>query len=250
MLDMHRNVWLIDFEYTERGPLLKDIAKLETDVLFELTNNVSDGEELIEGLSIIEAIAQVSDLAQKPQLHVELKFPKWIRAWNTVLKLRSILPRVVQYDRNVAQMSIVWLRYSLFVMSLDAFSRNQKILAAAAACLHAQVIETKFEKWSAKIMVEWLPRNLFVAEEMYDEETVGRLSATLLPGRKDRGRNMTQDLQWLKDCGVDVMFCFCTDEELESMTVSDLQLESDLMQITLVRIPIPHMGYVKCVAVQ
>ena len=64
------------------------------------------------------------------------------------------------------------------------------------------------------LRVDWIPSK-------YSPR--GRLGITILPGRKDRNRDLLTDLQELKRKGVTRLVSIVTDEELSYFGVSDLQ---------------------------
>ena len=63
LVDWRDNVWLIDFFHTARGHVLKDLAKVENDLLYLFTP-VADEAALEEGLAISRALARVEDLRE------------------------------------------------------------------------------------------------------------------------------------------------------------------------------------------
>lgn len=85
----------------------QDISKVESDIILEFTS-IDNDEELLEGAVIVETLSKVVELGTVPVLTVQLKSEKWKRAWNTILKLRQITSKIVQFNRNVVQMSAAW----------------------------------------------------------------------------------------------------------------------------------------------
>jgi Ser/Thr protein kinase RdoA (MazF antagonist) len=58
LIDPNNNVWLIDFFYTERTHVLKDIAKMENEILFLFTSITND-DELDQGIRILKALLSI-----------------------------------------------------------------------------------------------------------------------------------------------------------------------------------------------
>lgn len=136
------------------------------------------------------------------------------RAWNSIRVLREITAKLVKHDRSPYQMNVVLLRYALHNLCFDNITPYQLKLSLAAACGHADLIKKKFEKEEAQLFVYWLNNN--------DLKTKGKLGITLIPGRKDRGRNLDNDLQTLKSYGVSRLVCLSQNTELEELGVSNL----------------------------
>ena len=62
ILDANRNVWLIDFSHTDRGHILKDLAKLENDLL-HIWTPLQNAEDLAAATRVTDALLAVRDLA-------------------------------------------------------------------------------------------------------------------------------------------------------------------------------------------
>jgi protein-tyrosine phosphatase len=65
---------------------------------------------------------------------------------------------------------------------------------------------------------------------------------TICPGRRDRGRDLGQDLRTLRDAGVGHLVCLLSDEELESVGVIGLRGAAEGHGIELWQLPIRDQG--------
>jgi hypothetical protein len=203
------NVWLIDFEFCERTHILKDILKIEADLLFEYTK-IENDQQFEEGLLILKELAQVEDLSKPvPKTLKGLSSPHFIRLWTTIAHLRMLLVEIVHESASPFQADLVLLRYSLFALALEHFQENSKRLALAASCMWAQKIQHRFEK-NLQYRVDWVHDNIGIAQ---------------LPGRKDKGGDMIRDLDVLKQQGIKSIVCLCTPMELEKLG-GDLRVEA------------------------
>ncbi|MCG6162326.1 isochorismatase, partial [Leptospira bandrabouensis] len=61
ILDAQNNVWLIDFFHTHKGHILKDLIKLENDILFIFTK-IETAEEWKEAIRLSEELLKIPDL--------------------------------------------------------------------------------------------------------------------------------------------------------------------------------------------
>ena len=230
LVDGRDNVWLIDFFHTARGHVLKDVAKLENDLLYIFTPVASE-EELEEGLAITRALRRVDDLAAPlPDTLEGIRSPAFVRAWQTLRTLRAVAGGLVRSDRKPRQLSVALLRYAAHTLSFDESSPLQKRWALAAACGHADdvIAETRLDR---RLRVDWLaPESLAMP---------GRLGMTLCPGRKDRGRDLERDLDDLAAAGAKHLLCLLGDDELEWAGIPGLREAARRRGLGFAQHPIP-----------
>ena len=243
ILDSNENVWLIDFEYTERTHILKDVVKFETDVLFEYTV-LENEKELEEALLITKELVSVKDLAEPlPPTLPGLKSEKLKRAWETVAELRSITKRLVRGDRNPVQLDIVLLRYTLHMATLNSLTLYQRAWALATACALAQKIERKAFR-NDKYHIDWINLKMLdqqVAEKREINNTqnsengatpkkkkYGRLGISIIPGRPSHGGVMVNDLKVLQKNNVKKLVVLSTQDELEHLSGNLLREATNL----------------------
>lgn len=212
ILDSQENVWLIDFFHAHRGHVLRDLIKLENDLLYIFTP-VRE-ETLPQALALTDLLLGVEDLGRPlPGLKgAGVSDPKLTRAYKTVGILRSFYPGLVHADRSPLQLLIGQLRYAAHTLGFDESSPLQKrwALYAASACA-ARIAERL--RSSGPLRVDWLDERL---------SAPGRLGITLLPGRKDYRRSLRSDLAALKAAGVTHAACLLPASELAQFGVERL----------------------------
>ncbi|MCA9682743.1 MAG: isochorismatase family protein [Myxococcales bacterium] len=213
ILDAHGNVWLIDFSHTHRAHVLMDLVKLENDLLF-LWTPVADEDELRRGFALIDALLEVRDLAAPLDRAPEAvaASPAMARAWTTLAKLRSFYPPLIHSDRDPFQLWVALLRYAGHTLSFDEAGPLQKLWALYAACrLSARISESLIA--STRLRVDFVEPAWAGA---------GRVGLTLLPGRRDYGRDLGDDLATLRADGIGRVLCMVPRDELERYGVGDL----------------------------
>jgi protein-tyrosine phosphatase len=213
IIDARDNVWLIDFFHTHRGHILKDLIKLENDVLYIFTP-VNNAEDLAAACRLTDLLLKVEDL-RRPLLPVDetdLNHPAMRRAYETVRTLRAFYPELIQENRNPLQLLIGQLRYAVHTLSFDESNDWQKQWALYTAGWCADEIVKRLHQ-SGPLRIDWLDRR-FTGQ--------GQLGLTLLPGRKDYGRTLTDDLAVLRAEGVSDVVCLITEDEFNRYGVEEL----------------------------
>jgi len=216
IVDAHENVWLIDFFHTHRGHILKDLIKLENDLLFIFTP-VNNADELEEACRLTDLLMSVEDLgrplpeatsianAKRPILH----------AYDTLRILRAFYPPLIHEDRNPLQVFIGLMRYAMHTLSFEESNDWQKKWALYTGAQCAAQIADRITR-AEPLRVDWLDPQLTGA---------GRLGLTLLPGRQDYRRSLDSDLAALKQQGVTHIICLITDDEFSEYGVDGLLLD-------------------------
>ncbi|MFN8456827.1 MAG: isochorismatase [Anaerolineae bacterium] len=213
IIDAHENVWLIDFFHTHRGHVLKDLIKLENDLLYIFTP-LNSADDLAQACLLTNRLLQVADLG-RPLPEVDstgLTHPELRRAYQTVSLLRAFYPDLVQEDRNPLQLLIGQMRYAVHTLSFDESNEWQKLWALYTASWCGFSLSQRF-KQQGPLRIDWLDPQ---------HTAPGRLGLTLLPGRKDYGRSLTEDVATLKTQGVNHVVCLITDEEFVTYGVEEL----------------------------
>jgi protein-tyrosine phosphatase len=126
--------------------------------------------------------------------------------------VRRIVGRLCHEDRHPVQLQVALLRYAVHTLSFPEASALQKQWALAAACSLADQIMRTVENERA-LRVDWLPS---------EPVSPGSLGITICPGRRDRGRDLAEDLAVLRSQGTARLLCLSTDDELEWAGVRDL----------------------------
>lgn len=231
VVDRQRNVWLIDFFHTRRAHVLMDLIKLENDLLYIMTP-ISDLATLNEATAFTDALLEVSDLGSKLPEAAPVSGLAFERAWRTLRLLRSFYPQLVRSDRSPLQLLVGQLRYAVHTLSFDEASRLQKAWALYAACSIAGKIDDYYTK-REQLRVDWLP----------DEYTKpGRIGLTILPGRRDRLRDLSRDLDALEHAATTHVLCLLSEDELRAYGVPEALAAYQQRQFTIKQLPIVDQG--------
>lgn len=232
LVDAHHNVWVIDFFHAGPGHVLKDLAKLENDLLYLLTP-IEDASQLLEALAITRALRSIADLqAELPDRPDDVRSPQFVRAWDVLRVLRRIGGQLCHEDRHPLQLQVALLRYAVHTLSFPEPSPLQKQSALAAACSLADQI-THTVQAELTLRVDWIESALIGA---------GRLGITPCPGRQDQGRDLGTDLTQLRSQGATRLLCLLTDSELHWAGVPDLGPSAQAAGLTYHRLPVPDQG--------
>lgn len=211
ILDGRNNVWLIDFSHTRRGHVLMDLVKLENDLLYIWTP-VEDDEDLRQACAFTRALLEVQDLAAPLPGPPRGLRPQFLRAWDIVRHLRSFYPRLVESGRDPFQLQVAQMRYSVHNLCFEESSPRQLKWALYASGWLSRHIADSLAR-SVRLRLDWL-------DEKWTEP--GRLALTILPGRRDWGRSLTDDIATLKAEGVSRVLCLTPLDELHRYGVDEL----------------------------
>ncbi|HEY9841112.1 MAG TPA: dual specificity protein phosphatase family protein, partial [Candidatus Obscuribacterales bacterium] len=214
LVDEHDNVWMIDFYHTHRGHVLRDLIKLENDLLYLMTPLDSD-EALAEALALSRYLVDIEDLRAPlpPPERMGIEDPALLRSYSLLRILRGFYPELIHSDRNPLQLLIGQLRYATHTLTFPEASERQKIWALTTASLCAREIERSMLEQQGELWIAWLSRL---------RTSPGRLGMTILPGRRDRQRSLDRDIETLKNQGVTHVVCLATAQELEDYGVPRL----------------------------
>jgi len=213
IVDAQKNVWLIDFFHAHRGHVLKDLIKLENDLLYIWTKLETD-EEFEDALSLTDKLLLVEDLAAGLPVggESEFKTEKIRRAYAAVQILRSYYAALINTDRDPMQLLIGQIRYAVHTLSFDEASILQKKWALFTASTAAAQYRRKLLS-TMGLRVDWLT----------DIAPNGsRVGLTWLPGRRDVGRVLSEDLDALRTGDVDSIVCLLARDEFVRYGVEGL----------------------------
>lgn len=224
--DGQGNVWLIDFAHAHRGHVIRDLVKLENDLLYLFTP-LSDEGELAQAVALTQALRAVRDLAAPlPDPPAAVRAPALRRAWAVLQRLRARVAERVREDRDPAQLSVALLRYAAHTMSFDEASPLQRRWALYAAGGHTQDVLAAAAR-NRRLRVDWLP-------------DLG-LGLTLCPGRRDRERDLDQDLSTITE-QAQALLCLLTEAELHWAGVPDLLPRARARGLAVYHLPIRDQG--------
>lgn len=229
IIDSHENVWLIDFFHTHRGHILKDLAKLENDLLY-IFAKIDTEEELLDGIKLIDFLVRIKDLSSSlPETKkLDFKSLEIQRAYSTLKQLRSFYRDLIKEDRNSIQLFIALLRYSVHTLSFDEPNKFQKLLALYASGVYSYEIKSRLKE-RGKIRIDYFSEKIIKK---------GKLGLTILPGRKDLGHILTNDIETIKNLGVTHIVTLVKDNEFSYYGVEELMNHYHEAGFKVKRLPI------------
>jgi protein-tyrosine phosphatase len=193
--------------------VLRDLIKLENDVLYIYTKLAGESE-LLDALALTDHLLSLEDLGAIPATPTAAAHwaPQVVRALASVQQLRSYYAALIKADRDMSQLLIAQIRYAVHSLGFEECSPLQKrwalyTAASAAAALTQQRTRTQ------SLRVDWLP---------IEHTERGRLGLTWLPGRKDAGRVLADDIAALKAHATDAVVCLLSAEEFARYGVEEL----------------------------
>jgi len=212
LVDAPGNVWMIDFFHAHRGHVLRDLIKLENDLLYIWTPLTA--AELPLALDFTDHLLQQADLGRPPAVEDARLFalPQLQRAWRTLCTLRGFYPALIQADRDAQQLLIGQIRYAVHTLGFDECTPVQRQWALYAAAAAIERYSDLAER-NGPLRVDWLPQQAGQR---------ARVGMTLLPGRRDLGRELESDLDSLKAQGVAAVLCLLANDEFAHYGVEHL----------------------------
>lgn len=232
IIDGQANVWLIDFFHAHRGHVLKDLIKLENDLLYIYTK-IGNEDELIQAMRLTALLVGIEDLGRPlPELPAHnaqgITNPLIQRAYRHIRILRSYYPALLRADRESTQWLIGHLRYAVHTLGFDEANVWQKRWALYTACLAAQSL-TRHLFNNGPLRIDWLPA---------ETTQPGRLGMTIAPGRRDFGRSLDEDLKVIRKEGVDAVVCLLAVDEFQKYGLDDLFDRYHAVQLDVYQLPI------------
>ena len=134
LVDNLGHTWLIDFDKTGKGHILRDVAEMDCIVRFKLLS--SDDATLQERLEMEEAlcsIRQFTDVDQLSQRFVTNN-PLLAKAYATVVHLRTIARRLVLHSHDIKEYNIALFYYALNTIrfyDIPTVQRQHALLSAS-----------------------------------------------------------------------------------------------------------------------
>ena len=213
IIDALGNTWLIDFFHTHSGHVLKDLIKLENDILYIFTKIESE-DEFREGMELSRRLIDLDDLwrAPDPADAKDFKFPRMRKAWRVIAYLRSLYAELIQSDRNTYQLHVGLMRYAMHTLSFEECTEYQRKWALFSASMCARLI-SDYLHGVRRLRVDF----------MDVPDSSGRIGLTILPGRRDRRRNMDEDLRAIRENKIDHVLCLITEDEFRYYGVPELK---------------------------
>ena len=233
IIDAQDNIWLIDFFHTGKGHVLKDLLKLENDLLYIYTP-VNNEEDLEQAIKLTELLLEVTDLrAPLPDISkTGITNEEMLRTYETIKILRSYYPDLIKDDRNPIQTLIGQMRYSAHTLSFFESNDWQKKWALYMTGWYGYHIK-KHLSMRGPLRLDRLDPKFTLN---------GSLGLTLLPGRKDHSRSLKEDIKTLKDEGITHVACLNTDNEFVDFGVENLIEQYNDASFVVKRLPITDQG--------
>jgi protein-tyrosine phosphatase/nicotinamidase-related amidase len=220
ILDAQDNVWLIDFFHTHRGHILRDLLKLENDILYIFTKIETDSE-LKEAIELTKILLDQEDLGIPLPFEIPdlLKNEKLRKAYRVIAKLRSFFPELIKLDRDPYQTHVGLLRYAMHTLSFDESNEAQRKWALHTGCILIEKIRTYILK-TKSLRIDFIKKEIGTANS--NSQKIG---LTILPGRKDRGRSLADDIEEMKRQGITHVLSLITEREYGEYGVQNLKDE-------------------------
>lgn len=180
---------------------------MENDIIYIFTS-IENGKEFEEAKKLIQALIHIEDL-WNPVNEVSFENDKINKSYNIIKHLRSFYRELIQTDRDPIQLYIGLLRYSAHTMSFQECNDWQKKLALYTSCQLAAKLGDRI-KANNQLRFDYLA------------PIESQIALTILPGRKDRNRNLMMDIQHIKDSGFDSIVSLLSKDEYYHYGVTDL----------------------------
>ncbi|BDA80076.1 hypothetical protein LPTSP3_g30060 [Leptospira kobayashii] len=217
ILDAQDNVWMIDFFHTHRGHILRDLLKLENDILYIFTK-IETEVELKEAMELTRILTSHEDLGVPLSFDVpsSLSNPKLKKAYRVIAKLRSLYPALIKMDRDPYQAHVGQLRYAMHTLSFDESNEIQRKWALFTGTVLIDKIREYIQK-SKTLRIDFLKTE--------GSGAIQNIGLTILPGRKDRGRNLNDDINEMKKQKITHVISLITEQEYAEYGVSEMKTE-------------------------
>ena len=231
IIDAQENVWLIDFFHTHRGHVLRDLLKFENDLLYIMTP-VNSHEELGEALELSRLLISIEDAGAPLDAGFEerFQFPQFRRAFRIVRRLRGFYADLIRTDRSPYQVHVGLMRYAMHTLSFDESSELQRRWALFSGALCAERILDHVRS-TRTLRIDYL--NL---------APPGGIGLTILPGRRDRLRNLEEDVAEIGRQGVTHVLSLISSDEYVEYGVGGLSSVLAAAGIETRRFPILDQG--------
>jgi DNA-binding response OmpR family regulator len=145
LVDKTGHMWLIDFQRTGQGHILRDIAKLDAEVLFHLLT--AEEATLEECLYMEEVLCSIEHFSQLEQLETKLPMENQVlaKAYATVVHLRILARRLAHQNPNddMSEYYIALLYNALNILRYYSLPPRQREHALLCASLLADRLGLK-----------------------------------------------------------------------------------------------------------
>ena len=215
IIDESQNVWLIDFFHTHRGHALKDLIKMENDILFIFTK-IEGEADLILACRVTDWLYGVHDLAVAP-VNMPAEFAadsRFAKSLAIIVYLRSLYKSIIDLDRDPYQFFVAAARYAMHTLSFDECNLWQRKWALYSGALALGRVRDSLTT-SARLRIDFMTTQGEVSAG-------GSIGLTILPGRKDRGRDLVADIAVIKNAGIKSVVTLLSNPEFSEYGVAGL----------------------------
>jgi anti-anti-sigma factor len=136
LMDEENNMWLIDFSETEHSHILRDIAKLETVLKFEMTD-IKSREELENLVEMEKIFLDPKTLNDIPRIPFAIEDPKILKAFQCARRLREYVDVITLLDEDISQYFFSLLSYTLCVVgygSVNDYAKEYAWISSSMLC--------------------------------------------------------------------------------------------------------------------
>ncbi len=229
LVDPQGNVWIIDFFHTNKGHVIRDLVKLENDLAFIFTP-IPDQERFLEAAKLSGLLWSHPDLGRAPPPLQEKIHPDLERFWQTLQTLRGYEAELIRSDRSPFQHHVAALRYAVHTLGFEECTLWQKRWALHTAAVLVQKIRAT-HSGTQLLRVDKIPG-----------PGPGFLGITILPGRKDRDRDILVDLKSLQLEKTQRVLCLVTENELILYGVANLIQNYQDQGLKVMHLPVADGG--------
>ncbi|HQK56508.1 MAG TPA: anti-sigma factor antagonist [Methanolinea sp.] len=134
LMDEERNLWLIDFAMTGHSHILRDIAKLESVLKFEMIP-IETEERLRELITLERIILGPKRLGEIPDVPEGISDPDVAKAFRVILHLRKYADTITLLDDDIRQYYLSLLYYTLCVPAFVSVSDSMREYAWISSSL-------------------------------------------------------------------------------------------------------------------
>ena len=143
LVDGNLTPWLIDFTRTGWGAVLRDVAELESAVVFELIHKIPPSVSLTDLLTFQKAILSPAQFADGIELPVALQVKPFTRALTAVQTLRDVATDIIETKRigeyyvllfYYALKMVTWKGITSFDEDMSDVRRRHALYAALLLC--------------------------------------------------------------------------------------------------------------------
>lgn len=141
LMDEEKNLWLIDFAMTGHSHILRDIAKLESVLKFEMVP-ISSEERLLGLVKLERVFLRPERLGEIPEVPEWIGDPDTVKAFRVVQQLRRYSDTITLLDEDIRQYYLALLYYTLCVPAFVSVNDHMREYAWISSSLLCDALRT------------------------------------------------------------------------------------------------------------